>query len=168
MFTNAPYIICVRPTNYESAIYWTDPNDLKLSVLINGNREFLDEQEYNERKGEIDTVEGVAVIAGGERFAVHLNNAQSGSISSITTAMDMYKDIMPTVEQGIIISAKWSDINTAIDNFGGAELISSYNYYTTSTSSSTSYDFTNCIRGSGGYLQSTSNSPYIRGVTNIQ
>ena len=114
-----PYIRGVKATNYTSAIYWTDPNDLKLSVLINGNREFLDEQEYNERKGEIDTVEGVAVIAGGEKFAVYLTDAQTDAISEVEVAMDMYGDILPTANQGKIISAKWTDVNEAIEAFGG-------------------------------------------------
>lgn len=129
---------------------------------------YLTKEEYDKANLSDAVIEGVTVVSGGESFIVSLKNVQTNSISDIETAMDLYGDILPTADQGKIISAKWSDINTAIDNFGGAELISSYNYYTTSTSSSTSYDFTNCIRGSGGCLQSTDNSPYIRGVTNIQ
>ena len=166
-----PYIRGVKATNYTSAIYWTDPNDLKLSVLINGNREFLDEQEYNERKGEIDTVEGVAVIAGGEKFAVYLTDAQTDAISEVEVAMDMYGDILPTANQGKIISAKWTDINEAIQAFGGTKFksynSSNYFYYTSSTAYS-SGDFTNCIRKYGGSLVTSVYNPYIRGVTNIQ
>ncbi len=163
-----PFARGVKPTDCGSAIYWTNPDDLKLSVLINGNREFVNEQEYNERKGEIDTVEGVAVIAGGEKFAIHLNNAQSDPISSITTAMNLYGDIIPTANQGMIISAKWSDVNNAIYKFGGQELNSNAHYYTSSTSGSY---FNNCICGSGGKLHSTGSVydyPYARGITNLE
>lgn len=163
-----PFARGVKPTDCGSAIYWTNPDDLKLSVLINGNREFVNEQEYNERKGEIDTVEGVAVIAGGEKFAIHLNNAQSDPISSITTAMNLYGDIIPTANQGMIISAKWSDVNKAINKFGGSTLSSSSYYYTSSTSGSY---FNNCICGSGGKLHSTGSVydyPYARGITNLE
>lgn len=163
-----PYVRGVRPTSDSAAIYWRDPNDLKLSVIINGERKFLDEQEYEEMKAEIDTVEGVAVIAGGEKFVVHLNNAQSGSISTIETAFDLYGDIMPTAEQGRIISAKWTDINNAIRDYGGNRMSSDYYYYTLSTAASSSYNFTNCICTSGGELYGTNYAPYIRGVTNIQ
>lgn len=167
MTSNSPYVRGVRPTSDSAAIYWRDPNDLKLSVIINGERKFLDKQEYEEMKAEIDTVEGVAVIAGGEKFVVHLNDAQSGSISTIETAFDLYGDIMPTAVQGRIISAKWADINSAISSYGG-DPMSGY-YYTLSTASSSSYNFTNCICTSGGILYDTNNSaPYIRGVTNIQ
>ena len=121
-----------------------------------------------EMKAEIDTVEGVAVIAGGEKFVVHLNNAQSGSISTIETAFDLYGDIMPTAEQGMIISAKWTDINSAIRDYGGNRMSSDYCYYTLSTAASSSYNFTNCICTSGGELYGTNYAPYIRGVTNIQ
>ena len=119
-------------------------------------------------KAEIDTVEGVAVIAGGEKFVVHLNNAQSGSISTIETAFDLYGDIMPTAEQGMIISAKWTDINSAISSYGGNPMSDNSEYYTLSTAASSSYNFTNCIWGLGGYLSGTNYAPYIRGVTNIQ
>lgn len=165
---NWPYVRGVRPTSDSAAIYWRDPNDLKLSVIINGERKFLDEQEYEEMKAEIDTVEGVAVIAGGEKFVVHLNNAQSGSISTIETAFDLYGDIMPTAEQGMIISAKWTDINSAISSYGGNPMSDNSEYYTLSTAASSSYNFTNCIWGLGGYLSGTNYAPYIRGVTNIQ
>lgn len=162
-----PYIRGVKSTNCDSAIYWRDENDLKLSVLIDGNREFLTKQEYTERQSEIDTIEGVAIIAGGERFAIHLNNAQSNSISSITTANNMYGDILPTIDQALIISAKWSDINDAIANFGGAKLSSDCAYYTSSTDINNNGYYIYCLYGSSGVLYSSSYAPYIRGVTVI-
>ena len=166
------YVRGVKSTNNDSAIYWTDPNDLKLSVIINGKREFLDEQEYNERKEEIDTIEGVAIIAGGEKFALHLHNAQTDPITNVETAKNLYGNIMPTENQGIIISAKWSDVNNAISKFGGEEFDGLY-YYTYSTELDTSrsryYDYyTNCIYSSSGYLSNARNDyaiPYVRGVT---
>ncbi|MBR5324199.1 MAG: hypothetical protein IKV14_05230 [Muribaculaceae bacterium] len=165
---NYPYVRGVKPTNHNSAIYWRDPNDLKLSVIINGNREFLDKQEYNERRSEIDEVEGVAVIAVGEKFAIHLNDAQSAYISSIATAKLLYGGIMPTGAQAQIIGAKWSDINAAISSFGGTQLQSSKYYYTSSTSFNSSYSYTYCIHGYGGWLWHTNNPPYVRGVTKIE
>ncbi|MDE6384074.1 MAG: fimbrillin family protein [Paramuribaculum sp.] len=171
---STPYVRGVKPTTSTSTIYWTDSDDLKLSVMINGTREFLSKQEYNNRMGEIETVEGIVVIAGGEKFTLHLNDAQSGSISSVETAMTMYEDILPTANQGKIISAKWSDVNAALSSFGGAPLKSGdgytkYYYYTKSTaiSSSTGY-FTNCIYGSGGNLSNQASTPYVRGVTNLE
>ena len=70
---------------------------------------------------------------------------------------------MPSADQGRIISAKFSDINSAIRNFGGSALSSDSPYYTSSTSS-TSDGFENCIYGSGGSLTTTGNSPFVRGV----
>lgn len=161
------YVRGVKSTDSTSAIYWTDPNDLKLSVLINGKREFLNQQEYDEKKESIDVIEGVAVIAGGEKFAIHLNNAQSGSISSVETAKKLYGDIMPTADHGKIISAKWSDINTALSNFGGYTLSNTSGYYTAATDVNASGNFTNCIYGSGGKLNTTYYTPYVRGVSKI-
>ena len=168
-----PHIRGVRSTDYNSAIYWTDPNDLKLSVLINGERAFLSKSEYDEQKNEITAIEGIAVIAGGEKFAIHLNDAQSGYLRSVETATKLYGDIMPTAEQGKIISAKCTDINNAISSFGGTKLraSSSGGYYTSSTTENSNGYFTNCIYlydlddyGSLG----TCEYPYIRGVTNIE
>ena len=82
--------------------------------MINGERAFLSKSEYDEQKNEITAIEGIAVIAGGEKFAIHLNDAQSGYLSSVETATKLYGDIMPTAEQGKIISAKCTDINNAI------------------------------------------------------
>ena len=145
-----PYVRGVQATNYTSAIHWTDVNDLKLSVLIYGAREFLDEQEYDTRKEEISVIEGVVVIAGNEVFAVQLTDVQTDNISSVETAMDLYGDILPTADQGIIISAKWSY------------------YYTASTTKLSSY-YTSCICGSGGVLYEQKRTyPYVRGVTNIE
>ena len=168
-----PYIRGVRSTDYNSAIYWTDPNDLKLSVLINGERAFLSKSEYDEQKNEITAIEGIAVIAGGEKFAIHLNDAQSGYLSSVETATKLYGDIMPTAEQGKIISAKCTDINYAISSFGGTKLTSSSGcgYYTSSTTKNSNEKFTNCIYlYSSSYYGSlgTCYYPYIRGVTNIE
>jgi hypothetical protein len=167
---SAPYVRGVKSTNFSSVIHWTNPDDLKLSVLINGTREFLNEQEYNERKGEIGTIEGIAIIAGEEKFALHLKNAQSDPISTVTTAMDLYGDVIPTANQGKIISAKWSDINNAISKFGGTRLGGSYIYYYTSSTAkpSNSGYWTNCIRGSGGALGDAGSAPYVRGVTTFE
>ena len=164
----APFVRGVQVTNSTSAIHWTDVNDLKLSVLINGAREFLDEKEYDARKEEISVIEGVAIIAGNESFAVQLTDAQTNSISSVETAMDLYGDILPTANQGKIISAKWSDIDNAIQSFGGTALNIHHDYYTTSTTQSSSFYYTSCISGLGGVLSNDGSVPYVRGVTNIE
>ncbi len=161
----SPYVRGVRPTSDNSAIYWTDPDDLKLSVLINGTREYLSQQEYKEQKYEISTIEGVAVIAGGEKFVIHLNDAQSSSISDVNTAKLLYGDILPSAPQGIIISAKWSDIMAAIQSFGGTAFRSNSIYYTSDTYKGSSY-YCQCICGSGGSLNS-GGVPYVRGTINL-
>lgn len=167
---SSPYVIGAKSTDHPSPIYWTDPNDLKLSVLINGERVFLNNQEYEERKDEVATIEGVAVIAGGEKFAVHLYNAQTDYIANKDTAKTLYGDIIPTGKQGWIISTKWSDINSAISSFGGAKMSSSYYYYTTYTytKSNSNYSYPYCINYYGGKLYNTNSYPYVRGVTNLE
>ena len=94
---------------------------------------------------------------------------QTSAISDINTVNLLYGDILPTPAQGEIISAKWSDINTAIESFGGTKLSSSFctsdTYYGSDKYNYHYYYY--CIAGSGGSLSKSGNTPYVRGVTNL-
>lgn len=159
------YIRGARPTDYDSEIQWTDPDDMKLSVIIDGKREFLTKAEYDAKKDQITKVEGVAVIAGGEKFAIQLQDAQTGLLTSVETANIMYGDILPTEIQGRIISAKKNGIDNALSQYGGNTLIGAY---ATKATEKASYYYSNCIIGSGGFLSTNNNGFYVRGVVNIK
>ena len=167
----APYIRGVYSTNYSAPIVWTDPNDLKLSVIMNGKRVYLNQNEYSQNLSNIDSIEGILIIAPGEKFIISLNDAQSTSISNVSTAKQLYSDVMPTQKQGRIISARWTDVNNALYSFGGTKLVGgeSHSYYTSSTSyTSGNYPWGSVIFGSGGNLKTCKYAPYIRGVISIQ
>lgn len=167
-YSNVPNIRGAKPSNTSTPIYWKDPTDLKLSVIINGKREFLDKSDFDKINSEIENIEGVVIIAGNEKFVVQLANAQSNSIAEVSMARKLYADIMPTSTQGIIISAKWSDINAALKTYGGNSL-ENVPYYTKETVRQSDYIYTNTIYGSGGSLCSKySNVPYIRGVLKLE
>ena len=167
-YSNVPNIRGAKPSNTSTPIYWKDPTDLKLSVIINGEREFLDKSDFDKINSEIENIEGVVIIAGNEKFVVQLANAQSNSIAEVSVARKLYADIMPTSTQGIIISAKWSDINAALKTYGGNSL-ENVPYYTKETVRQSDYVYTNTIYGSGGSLCSKySNVPYIRGVLKLE
>lgn len=159
------YVRGVRPTGYDSEIQWTDPDDMKLSVIIDGKREFLTKAEYDAKKDQITKVEGVAVIAGGEKFAIQLQDAQTDMLTSVETANIMYGDILPTDIQGLIISAKKDGIDSALSRYGGMPLESVY--ATQATELSGSY-YSNCIAYSGGFLSSNLYGFRVRGVVNIK
>lgn len=159
------YIRGVRPTDYDSEIQWTDPDDMKLSVIIEGKREFLTKEEYDAKKDQIAKVEGVAVIAGGEKFAIQLQDAQTGLLTSVETANIMYGDILPTEIQGRIISAKKNGIDNALSQYGGDTLAGAY---ATKATEKASYYYSNCIVGSGGFLSTNNNGFYVRGVVNLK
>ena len=167
-YSNVPNIRGAKPSNTSTPIYWKDPTDLKLSVIINGEREFLDKSDFDKINSEIQNIEGVVIIAGNEKFVVQLANAQSNSIAEVSMARKLYADIMPTSTQGIIISAKWSDINAALKTYGGNSL-ENEPYYTKGTVRQSDRIYTNTILGSGGSLCSKySNAPYIRGVLKLE
>lgn len=166
----------------DSAIYSTTPEDLTLAIWKDGKRYYLTEDEYGKANLSDAVIEGVTVVGGGESFIILLNDAQTNSISSIETAFSLYKDIIPTANQGRIISSKWSYINSAIGSFGGSQLYSNRYYYTTETSSSSGDSmqdwvdgiygitrYTSCIHGPNGDLYDCTDAiPYVRGVTNIE
>lgn len=154
-------------TDYASAIYWNHPDEMKLSVIIDGKREFLTKQEYNAKKDQIATIEGIAVIDGGEKFAVQLKDAQSNSLNNLTTAQTLYGDIMPTELQGMIISAKMNEINNAIKTFGGTAIDPNYAYITAATTVSSGGRYYKCIKGLDGTLTYHDYGLYVRGVVNL-
>lgn len=155
------------PIDYPSAIYWNHPDETKLSVIIDGKREFITKAEYNAKKDQITQIEGVIVIDGGVKFAVQLKDAQQGSLDNLTTASTLYGDIMPTELQGMIISAKMNEINNAIRSFGGTAIDTGYAYITTATTVSSSGRYYKCIKGSGGNLDYHDYGLHIRGVVNL-
>lgn len=168
--SNAPYIRGVIPTDYSGPKYWRDPDDLKLSVIVKGERKFIDSNEYQQLGAEIEEVEGVVIIGGGVKFALALNDAQSSSISNVDTAMQLYGDIMPMAGHAIIISARWSEINSALSRFGGSQLLggrNNHSYYVSSTLwtiKNGSYCYEPVLYGAGGDISSSQNAPYVRGA----
>ena len=160
------------PAEENNAIYSTVPKDLTLAIWKEGTRYYLTKSEYDKANLSDAVIEGLTIVAGGESFILSLNDVQTNFIASVETAQKLYGDILPTVDQGKIISAKCLDINTALSNFVGTELRSSRysGYYTSSTAKQGSY-YTNCIYTYDadyyGELYDYVEMPYIRGVTNI-
>ena len=124
---------------------------MKLSVIIDGKREFLTKQEYNAKKDQIATIEGIAVIDGGEKFAVQLKDAQSNSLNNLTTAQTLYGDIMPT----------------ELQTFGGTAIDPNYAYITAATTVSSGGRYYKCIKGLDGTLTYHDYGLYVRGVVNL-
>lgn len=151
-------------------LIWEEPDNFKLSVIIDGKREFISQSDYTDRYSEFDEIEGVLVIGNGEKFIVRLQDEQSDPISNVDTAMQFYKDIMPSAKQGRIISAFYWYIDNAIKYFGGETL--SVPTYTSSTTYDSSYGYYYyCICGSGGYVGYMYNNkytPYVRGVITLE
>lgn len=139
---------------------------MKLSVIIDGNREFLTKSEYDAKKDQITKVEGVAVIDGGEKFAVQLKDAQQNSLQNLTTVKDLYGDIVPTELQAMIISAKMNEINNAIKTFGGTMIDTGHAYVTAATTVSNGR-FLKCMIGPDGTLGYNDYGVYVRGVVNL-
>ena len=155
-----------NPTTGDNTIYSSTPIDLSLAIWKDGNRYYLTKEEYSKANLSGAVIEGLTIIGGGESFILSLNDVQTDAISNVEIAMNLYDNILPSSTQGNIISARWSDINTAIESFGGTKLSSSF--YTSDTYYSSDkynyYYYYYCIAGSGGSLYKSGNTPYVRGI----
>ena len=157
-----------NPGEQEETIYSTKPMDLSVAIWKDNTRYYLTPEQYKNANLNDAIIEGLTIVSGGESFILALKNVQTGLIDNYTTARMLYYDIMPTTAQGIIISARWSDINAALKTYGGNSL-ENEPYYTKGTVRQSDYVYTNTIYGSGGSLCSKySNVPYIRGVLKLE
>lgn len=156
----------VKSTDCPTPIYWKDPRDLKLSVLVDGKREFLSEKQYNDKKNQISEVEGIAVILGGEEFLVKLQNEQTDPIKDVNTAISFYGDELPSAFQGMLLGMISEDLNKAFDAFGGQYINTPS--YTLSTLLDSNGHYINCYQGWGTLEVWWGSAPYIRCIKNLK
>ena len=156
------YIRGVVPIDTVDAVVWNDPDDLKLSVVKDGER-FLISNE-NEDLTQYDEIEGLYVSVNNTKFIIKLHNEQSGKVTK-SIAMELYSEILPTKFQAQTISLKYADINSALKKWGGDAFgMSSSDYYMTKTASISGLNYIIFLyKYTGGYL-SADNEGYIRGV----
>ena len=164
--SNWGYIRGVVPVHTESVIVWNDPDDLKLSVIKDGERILISNN--NEDLTQYDRIEGLFVAVGNTKFIIKLHNEQSGRITR-DSAMELYSEILPTEAEARVISLKYADINSALRYWGGDAFgYGSSDYYMTKTESNDTYNYQICLyRYTGGYLATdnyNSEYGYIRGV----
>lgn len=129
----------------------TTPIDLSLAVSKDGVRYYMTEEQYSSvsnLNGYI--IEGLTVISGSESFIIALENANGGYYMNHNAASRSY--YLPNQNQGIIISARFNDINSALTAFGGKAFYTDSIYWTSYTTNSYYY----AIYGSGGTLSSIS------------
>ena len=141
----------------------TTPIDLSLAISKDGVRYYMTKSQYDAvRNLDGYTVEGLTVISGSDSFIIALNDANGGNTMIRDCAYNYY--YLPSQSQGIVISARFSDINSALVGFGGAEFSSSKDYWTSYSSGSYYYS----IRGYGGTLSKTSSSSYTYYVREVR
>ena len=161
------YIRGVVPLDIENAIVWNDPNDLKLSVIKDGERFLISDK--NEDLSQYEEIEGLFVALGNIKFIIKLHNEQSGQITK-DLAVKLYSEILPTIREAKVISLKYAEINSALKNWGGEAFGKDYNdYYMTKTSYDSDYNYQIYLcRFTGGNLAGgygdNITSGYIRGV----
>ena len=139
----------------DNTLYSTTPIDLSLAVVWDGVRYYLTQEQYAKANLSRAIIEGVTVISNTETFIIALQDAQTNSVPW-SIANTYWKDLLPTSNQGKIISARWSYINNAIKAFGGTAM-PSYFWLNTANGSLGYYTY----NGAGNiYNASNSNSTY--------
>lgn len=159
------YIRGILPITAEGPIVWNDERDLCLSVEKNGKRIFL--KDKPDDLSRYDKIEGLAVVLGDAQFIIKLANEQLEKIP-VSSAMAQYGDILPDKAQAEIISLKYSQINSALEKFGGDPFgTGNSDYYMTRTAYDDTYNYQIYLYScKGGYLAGNySINGYIRGVT---
>ena len=151
----------VYPSDYLS----TTPLDLSLAVVRNGVRYYVSQSEYPKLDLGAYTIEGLTVISGDEAFLMALDERPVNAVYW-DYANAHYE--LPDYDQGVVISARWSDINAALEIFGGDRL-STYNnyYYWTSTVRSGNNTVHYYISSSGGSLGYDSSYNKFRQVIDL-
>ena len=165
------YIRGVVPIDTVDAVVWNDPDDLKLSVVKDGERCLI--SNTNEDLTQYDEIEGLYVSVNNTKFIIKLHNEQSGQVLK-STAMKLYSEILPTGFQAQTISLKYAEINSALKKWGGDAFgRGSSDYYMTKTPYNSDYNYQIYLyRYTGGELadkvdydgQHNSIYGYIRGV----
>lgn len=137
--------------NNNITLFSKTPKDLCLAVSMNGVRYYLSQEEYSKVDLSKAVIEGLTVITGEESFIIALENERTDNIRQ-ANAISYYGSMLPTQEQGKVISARWTYINNAIKAFGGTALSSQFwtGYY----SGSTRY----YVHSNGGAIGSTTSS----------
>ena len=164
------YIRGVVDINHEGPIIWQNENNFKLSVIKDGERKFISKADFD--ADQYDEIEGIVIFMGDQSFIIKLHDEQSDSVYK-DAAMSMYSDILPDKTQASIISMMYSDINSALINFGGkAFQYGSGCRYMTKTAYNSNYNYQIYLYYyTGGELAGSSdnntNYGYIRGVINI-
>lgn len=141
----------------------TTPIDLSLAVTIKetGARGYVAQSELQFADMSKYEPLGLTVLSGTGDFIIALEDASSGWLYR-WAAINYY--YLPTKEQGITISARFTDINKSFELYNGDKLNSNARYWTSSTYSSSQYYY---INGSGGSLSHSESDGLVREVIDI-
>ena len=164
--TETCYVREVVPLSQESP--WmpiTSTTGLYLSVS-NGNTRMLLSNANDIPAG--FSPEGLAIESKSTKIIISLTDASSDRMNYSSASL-LYSSTLPNQNQGKLISARFSDINSALSRFGGQSLKSYatthqyYDYYWTSQKGSSTSTH-KCFIGSGGSLvdRADSETNYVR------
>lgn len=115
----------------EDTIYSTTPIDLSVAAynLTNDTRYYLTYDQYTTANLNDYYIEGLTVTTAMGNFIISPKELQSDNCSAII-ANSFYKTKLPDKTQALIITARISDIQSALDKFGFSNLLYGNTYLT--------------------------------------
>lgn len=150
-----------EPGKTETTIYSTKPLDLSVAVWKDGTRYYLTPEQYKNANLTGYNVEGLTVLSALGNFIISPNLLQSNMLS-VEYSMKYYEEVLPDKDQASVISARYQDINKALNNLGW-KIFSTYSddRYMTKTAYSDSYNYQIYLYCyTGGNLASSYNNYY--------
>lgn len=130
-----------EPGKTETTIYSTKPLDLSVAVWKDGTRYYLTPEQYKNANLTGYNVEGLTVLSALGNFIISPNLLQSNS-PFVEYAMKYYEEVLPDKDQASVISARYQDINKALNNLGWKIFSTDpYDRYMTKTAYDDSYNY---------------------------
>lgn len=157
-----------NPGESSETIYSTTPADLTVAIWKDGKRYFLTPEQYKNANLTKARVEGLTVLSNLGSFIISPDLIVSNPVNN-KSAMSYYSNVLPNKNQATVISARYIDINKALDKLEWPGFLTSDTNYLTNAS----YDYDseknytiNLYSYVGGSL-GASNRGYIRGITSL-
>ena len=150
----------VCPIETLTPIFWNDPQDLTLVAYKDSERFIFTKEQWNNVVNKDDYEKaGVLVSFGSCKFIIALKDEPIDNLYQ-SNAITYYGSNLPSIQQGNIISRRWSAINNALEDFGGTKLSSNFwTNYMAYESSNSSWKYYYIYSGDVGWSYSSSLYP---------
>lgn len=157
-----------NPGDNEETIYSETPIDLSVSIWKDGKRYFLTQEQYKNANLTGAIIEGLTVLSNMGNFIISPETLYYRN-QKVVNVRKYFSSLLPTKDQGTVISLRYREINQALKNSGFKEFSTGGSIYYTKTQYNSSYNYCiNLYNYTGGALDYASGYGTLRGVSEIK